>query len=284
MKTFKSIKSLRKYILSLKKEGDSIGFVPTMGFLHAGHIELIKKCVSENDISVVSIYVNPKQFGEGEDFSDYPRDINRDMEILENERVDILFYPENSEMYPEKQLALVDVRGLSDVLCGKRRPGHFMGVATVVLKLFNIVNPDMAYFGQKDAQQLVIIKKMVKDLNVSVRIKSIPIIRDDNGLALSSRNSYLSNNEKIIATQLSKALFKAKSMIENDNILDPLKIIDFIQERLKKTGGINIDYVEIRRLTDLSESGIIDRKDCIVAVAIYIGKVRLIDNFILGEI
>jgi len=284
MKTFKSIKSLRKYILSLKKKGDNIGFVPTMGFLHSGHIELIKKCVSENDISVVSIYVNPKQFGEGEDFSDYPRDINRDMKILENERVDILFYPENSEMYPEKQLAFVDVKGLSDVLCGKRRPGHFLGVATVVLKLFNIVNPDMAYFGQKDAQQLVIIKKMVKDLNVSVKIKSISIIRDDNGLALSSRNSYLSNNEKIIATQLSKTLFKAKLMIEDDNILDPLKIIDFIQERLKKTSGINIDYVEIRRLTDLSKSAIIDKKDCIVAVAIYIGKVRLIDNFILGEI
>lgn len=284
MKTIRTISEIRKSVLSLTNSKKSVGFVPTMGFLHEGHLQLIKKCKLENDVTVVSIFVNPTQFGDGEDFSIYPRDIQHDIELLESYNVDILFAPKNSEMYPAKQLAFVEVKEISKVLCGKSRPVHFTGVATIVLKLFNIINPSTAYFGQKDAQQLIIIKKMVSDLNLDIQIKSIPIVREKSGLAISSRNSYLSETEKKISILLSKVLSNAKKKIEDDGITNPKKIKKYIKNALEKAEKIKIDYIEIRKLDDLKKPDFIDNRNCLVAAAIFIGNVRLIDNIIFGEI
>ena len=212
MKILKTINSTRKYITSLKKQSKTIGFVPTMGYLHEGHLSLVRQAKKDCDIVVVSIFVNPLQFGHKEDFKKYPRDIKRDCQILEKEGVDVLFYPEAQDMYKD-EVSFVDVGRLGNILCGKTRPGHFRGVATVVNKLFNIVQPDISYFGQKDGQQLVIIKKMVRDLNISVKIKGMPIIRERSGLAMSSRNSYLTDKEKKDAQVLYKSLKLAKALI-----------------------------------------------------------------------
>lgn len=197
MKVIKKIDELRDVLKDFKKEGKSIGLVPTMGFLHKGHASLIKKAVSENDIVVVSDFVNPIQFGPNEDLEAYPRDINADSKLCEDLGADFIFNPEPSEMYHDKK-AFVDIEGLSDNLCGARRAGHFRGVCTVCTKLFNIVGPNRAYFGQKDAQQLSIIKKLVFDLNIPVEIVACPIVREDDGLAMSSRNTYLSTDEKLL--------------------------------------------------------------------------------------
>ena len=280
----RKIKELKEYLSGDENRYKSVGFVPTMGFLHEGHIELIKKCRSENDISIVSIFVNPTQFGEGEDYQKYPRDLERDIEILKKYDTDILFAPDNKEIYPNEQFSFVNVLKFSDVLCGKSRPGHFTGVATVVLKLFNIVKPNRAYFGKKDAQQLIIIKQMVKDLNLDILIKSIPIVREESGLALSSRNNYLSGEEKEIASSLSKTLNRAKQMVLSEEMLDPEFLKKFIIKELKKQEKITIDYIEIRSLKTLEETLLIDKKNTLVAAAIFINGIRLIDNFILGEI
>lgn len=276
MKVIKKIDELKDVLKDFKSEGKSIGLVPTMGFLHKGHASLIKKAVSENDIVVVSDFVNPIQFGPNEDLEAYPRDINADSKLCEDLGADFIFNPEPSEMYHDKK-AFVDIEGLSDNLCGARRAGHFRGVCTVCTKLFNIVGPNRAYFGQKDAQQLSIIKKLVFDLNIPVEIVACPIVREDDGLAMSSRNTYLSTDERKAALCLSKAIFEGEKMANNGasvkEVLEKMKKI-ISSEKLAK-----IDYisaVDIETIEDVDNFN----KDSLVAIAVFIGKTRLIDNFI----
>lgn len=276
MKVIKKIDELKDVLKDFKKEGKSIGLVPTMGFLHKGHASLIKKAVEENDIVVVSDFVNPIQFGPNEDLEAYPRDINADSKLCEDLGADFIFNPEPSEMYHDKK-AFVDIEGLSDNLCGARRAGHFRGVCTVCTKLFNIVGPTRAYFGQKDAQQLSIIKKLVFDLNIPVEIVACPIVREDDGLAMSSRNTYLSADERKAALCLSKAIFEGEKMAkEGASVKEVLKKMEEIisSEKLAK-----IDYIQA---VDLETIKNVDNfnKDTLVAIAVYIGKTRLIDNFI----
>ena len=276
MKVIKKIDELRDVLKDFKKEGKSIGLVPTMGFLHKGHASLIKKAVSENDIVVVSDFVNPIQFGPNEDLEAYPRDINADSKLCEDLGADFIFNPEPNEMYHDKK-AFVDIEGLSDNLCGARREGHFRGVCTVCTKLFNIVGPNRAYFGQKDAQQLAIIKKLVFDLNIPVEIVACPIVREDDGLAMSSRNTYLSNDERKAALCLSKAIFEGEKMAkEGASVKEVLAKMEEIisSEKLAKIDYVSaVDFETIKNVDNFN-------KDTLVAIAVYIGKTRLIDNFI----
>ncbi|MDU1706950.1 MAG: pantoate--beta-alanine ligase [Anaerococcus vaginalis] len=276
MKVIKKIDELKDVLKDFKNEGKSIGLVPTMGFLHKGHASLIKKAVEENDIVVVSDFVNPIQFGPNEDLESYPKDINADSKLCEDLGADFIFNPEPSEMYHDKK-AFVDIEGLSDNLCGARRAGHFRGVCTVCTKLFNIVGPNRAYFGQKDAQQLSIIKKLVFDLNIPVEIVACPIVREEDGLAMSSRNTYLSADERKAALCLSKAIFEGEKMAkEGSSVGEVLKKMEEIisSEKLAK-----IDYISA---VDLETIKNVDNfnKDTLVAIAVYIGETRLIDNFI----
>ena len=276
MKVIKKIDELKDVLKDFKKEGKSIGLVPTMGFLHKGHESLIKKAVEENDIVVVSDFVNPIQFGPNEDLEAYPRDINADSKLCEDLGADFIFNPEVSEMYHDKK-TFVDIKDLSDNLCGARREGHFRGVCTVCTKLFNIVGPNRAYFGQKDAQQLSIIKKLVLDLNIPVEIVACPIVREDDGLAMSSRNTYLSADERKAALCLSKAIFEGEKMAkEGANVKEVLKKMEEIisSEKLAK-----IDYIQAVDLETIKDVDNFN-KDTLVAIAIFIGKTRLIDNFI----
>ncbi|WP_049690011.1 pantoate--beta-alanine ligase [Anaerococcus jeddahensis] len=276
MKVIKKIDELREILKDFKKEGKSIGLVPTMGFLHKGHASLIKKAVSENDIVVISDFVNPIQFGPNEDLEAYPRDINADSKLCEDLGADFIFNPEPSEMYHDKK-AFVDIEGLSDNLCGARREGHFRGVCTVCTKLFNIVGPDRAYFGQKDAQQLSIIKKLVFDLNIPVEIIPCPIVREDDGLAMSSRNTYLSNDERKAALCLSKAIFEGEKMAKEGSSVK--EVLEKMEEIISEEKLAKIDYISAVDLETIKDVENFD-KDTLVAIAVYIGKTRLIDNFI----
>ncbi len=279
MKVIKKIDEMRSAVSGIKSRGKSIGFVPTMGYLHEGHLSLVKDSLRKADITVVSIFVNPAQFGPREDFKEYPRDLNRDSEVLEREGVDYLFVPEAGEMYPQGYKTYVEVHDLQDKLCGRSRPGHFRGVCTVVLKLFNIVNPDISFFGQKDAQQAIILKKMVKELNLGVKIDALPIIREEDGLALSSRNKYLTREGRKTALVLSKSLKKAQSMMEKGQ-RDSAVIIKEMKEIIGREPLAKIDYVEIVDMDNLDPVARIE-KEALAAVAVFIGKVRLIDNTIL---
>lgn len=276
MKVIKKVDELREILKDFKKEGKSIGLVPTMGFLHKGHASLIKKAVSENDIVVVSDFVNPIQFGPNEDLEAYPRDINADSKLCEDLGADFIFNPEPSEMYHDKK-AFVDIEGLSDNLCGARREGHFRGVCTVCTKLFNIVGPDRAYFGQKDAQQLSIIKKLVFDLNIPVEIVACPIVREDDGLAMSSRNTYLSNDERKAALCLSKAIFEGEKMAKEG--FSVKEVLEKMEEIISSEKLAKIDYISAVDLETIKDVDNFN-KDTLVAIAVYIGKTRLIDNFI----
>ena len=276
MKVIKKIDELREILKDFKKEGKSIGLVPTMGFLHKGHASLIKKAVSENDIVVVSDFVNPIQFGPNEDLEAYPRDINADSKLCEDLGADFIFNPEPSEMYHDKK-AFVDINGLSDNLCGARREGHFRGVCTVCTKLFNIVGPNRAYFGQKDAQQLAIIKKLVFDLNIPVEIVACPIVREEDGLAMSSRNTYLSTDERKAALCLSKAIFEGEKMANNGASVK--EVLEKMEEIISSEKLAKIDYISAVDLETIEDVENFD-KDTLVAIAVYIGKTRLIDNFI----
>lgn len=276
MKVIKKIDELREILKDFKKEGKSIGLVPTMGFLHKGHASLIKKAVSENDIVVVSDFVNPIQFGPNEDLEAYPRDINADSKLCEDLGADFIFNPEPSEMYHDKK-AFVDIEGLSDNLCGARREGHFRGVCTVCTKLFNIVGPNRAYFGQKDAQQLAIIKKLVFDLNIPVEIVACPIVREEDGLAMSSRNTYLSTDERKAALCLSKAIFEGEKMANNGASVK--EVLEKMEEIISSEKLAKIDYISAVDLETIEDVENFD-KDTLVAIAVYIGKTRLIDNFI----
>jgi len=282
MKICKTIASLSR---ERKKIGEkSVGIVPTMGFLHDGHLSLIRKSKKENEVTVVSIFVNPTQFGPAEDFSRYPRDTGHDIDLLNKEKVDILFAPEAVEMYPESYATYVEAEKLSHVLCGQSRPGHFRGVATVVLKLFHIVQPSSAYFGQKDAQQAVIIKRMVRDLSLEhlIRIRVVPTVRDRDGLALSSRNAYLAPGERKAALVLPRSLNKAEDLIRQGES-SPGKIAAAIRRELAGKDSVVIEYVAIVALDSLAIVKKIDPRNTLVAVAVRIGRTRLIDNFISGE-
>ena len=276
MKVIKKIDELKDVLKDYKKEGKTIGLVPTMGFLHKGHASLIKKAVEENDIVVVSDFVNPIQFGPNEDLEAYPRDINADSKLCEDLGADFIFNPEPSEMYHDKK-AFVDIEGLSDNLCGARREGHFRGVCTVCTKLFNIVGPNRAYFGQKDAQQLSIIKKLVFDLNIPVEIVACPIVREDDGLAMSSRNTYLSSDERKAALCLSKSIFEGEKMAKEGASVK--EVLEKMKEIISSEKLAKIDYISAVDLETIKDVDNFN-KDTLVAIAVYIGKTRLIDNFI----
>ena len=276
MQVIKKIDELREILKPYRKEGKTIGLVPTMGFLHKGHASLIKKAVEDNDIVVVSDFVNPIQFGPNEDLETYPRDIEADSKLCEEIGADFIFNPEPSEMYHDKK-AFVDIESLSDNLCGAKRPGHFRGVCTVCTKLFNIVGPDRAYFGQKDAQQLAIIKKLVLDLNIPVEIIPLPIVREDDGLAMSSRNTYLNKEERKAALCLSKAIFEGKKMAADGYEVD--RVLDKMTEIIKAESLAKIDYISAVNLETIEDVKTFNQ-DTLVALAVYIGKTKLIDNFI----
>jgi len=259
--------------------GLKIGLVPTMGFLHEGHLSLVRQARELCDAVVVSIFVNPIQFGEGEDFDQYPRDLSRDFALLEKEGADVAFAPEVRDMYPEKMSTFVEITSMDDKLCGRSRPGHFRGVATVVSKLFNICQPQMGFFGQKDAQQAIIIEKMVRDLNFPLEIVVGEIIREADGLAMSSRNVYLSPADRKNAVVLYQSLLKAKDLVA-DGVNRPAEIIKAITDLINQTPGAVIDYVEILSGRDLSEIEEIKGK-VLLALAVKFGNTRLIDNLLL---
>ncbi|HEY9062676.1 MAG TPA: pantoate--beta-alanine ligase [Pseudobacteroides sp.] len=279
MRVIEKISDLKAVIRSQKLSGKIIGFVPTMGYLHEGHISLVKASKDENDFTIMSIFVNPTQFGPNEDFEKYPRDMARDSKMAEEAGVDIIFAPTREEMYPDSYKTYIEVEDITGVLCGKTRPGHFKGVTTVVAKLFNIVEPDKAYFGQKDAQQVIVIKKMVRDLNMNLEVVICPIIREYDGLAMSSRNSYLSTGERKAAVILSKSLFEAKELIKNGE-RDASKLIKYISERISTVDFAEIDYVEITDAENLEEVEMINGK-VLIALAVRFGKTRLIDNVVV---
>lgn len=275
MKIATTVLETRNTVKNWRKEGYTVGLVPTMGFLHEGHASLIKKCREQNDKVVVSVFVNPTQFGPNEDLEAYPRDLEKDKTLCESLGADLILHPEPSEMYQNPK-TYMNIEGLSDNLCGKSRPIHFKGVCTVVSKLFNIVAPDRAYFGQKDAQQLAIIKKMVQDMNFDVEVVGCPIVREEDGLAKSSRNTYLSDEERKAALCLSKSVKKGMEIIKEGisakEVLDEMKKV-INQEHLAK-----IDYVSMVDSLTMEDVETVDR-DVLVAMAVYIGKTRLIDNF-----
>lgn len=281
MKIAVTVKETREQVDEWRRQGLSVGLVPTMGYLHEGHKSLITHAVSENDRVVVSVFVNPMQFGPSEDLESYPRDMDRDAALCEEAGAALIFHPEPSEMYHNGFSSYVDMDTLTGGLCGKSRPVHFRGVCTVVAKLFNIVVPDRAYFGQKDAQQLAVIRHMADDLSYGIEIKGCPIVREADGLARSSRNTYLSKEERQAALVLNKALSEGKKLIESGE-RDAVKIKDTVTGIINSEPMARIDYVEavswdsLEPVTDINGP-------VLVAVAVFIGKTRLIDNFIALE-
>ncbi|HOL22515.1 MAG TPA: pantoate--beta-alanine ligase [bacterium] len=283
MKVVEKIDDVRKAVKEARAKGKIIGFVPTMGFLHYGHLSLIKKSVSECGFTTVSIFVNPTQFDNPDDYNRYPRDIKKDMELLKSEGVDIVFVPSIEEMYGEKAMTFVEVKGLSDVLEGKFRPGHFKGVCTVVCKLFNIIQPDRAYFGWKDAQQLVIIKKMVKDLNIPVDVIGCPTIREKDGLAASSRNIFIKEEDREKALSLYKALKKIEDMVLKEGIKETSILIEAGKNIVQKYPDVELQYIKIVEVTEFMPVKEINGK-VIVLGAIKLPYVRLIDNIIIDAL
>ena len=279
MKVITAIKDMRAEILKQKGFGKTIGFVPTMGFLHEGHLALISQARQENDIVVLSIFVNPLQFGPNEDFSTYPRDFNRDRSLAEAEKVDYIFYPSVEEMYPYVPSVKVVVQERTDVLCGKSRPGHFDGVATVLTKLFTIIMPTRAYFGKKDAQQVAVVDGLISDFNFPIELISVDIIREADGLAKSSRNVNLLPEERQQATVLYRSLQSAKEAIDHGE-QNPANLICMINEMINRESNRQIDYVEIFSYPQLKPLEKINGT-IIIAIAVKFSNVRLIDNFII---
>ncbi|BBB31973.1 pantoate--beta-alanine ligase [Thermotomaculum hydrothermale] len=274
-KTVDEMKKLRKEIPSNKK----VGFVPTMGYLHEGHLSLLRKAREENDIVILSIFVNPIQFGPNEDLDRYPRDFERDEKLAKEVGTDIIFYPTPEEMYPENYSSYVVTEGLDKHLCGAKRPGHFKGVMTVVLKLFNITKPDNTYFGQKDIQQARIIEQMIKDFNLDIKMHICPIVREEDGLAMSSRNVYLSPEERKQAIALYKGIKKGEELFKQGE-RDAKTIKKEVEKVVKSFNLAKIDYVEIVDYTTMSPIDKLGKKS-VLALAVYFGKTRLIDNTIL---
>lgn len=277
MKLVKTIEEVREAVRQWKQEGKSVGLVPTMGYLHEGHMSLIDKSVANNDKTVVSVFVNPIQFGPNEDLASYPREIERDSALCREHGVDLIFNPEPEEMYNNEFCTQVNMSVLTEDLCGKTRPTHFSGVCTVVTKLFNIVTPNRAYFGQKDAQQLAIIKQMVNDLNMDIEIIGCPIVREDDGLAKSSRNTYLNEEEREAALVLSRAVKIGEALVHGGE-KDCEKILYAMKEEIEKEPLAKIDYVKIVDALTIQPVETIEAP-ILCAIAVYIGKTRLIDNF-----
>ena len=277
MQIIKTVEELRPIIQEWRSQGLSVGLVPTMGYLHAGHKSLIVKAVSENDRVVVSDFVNPTQFGANEDLSTYPRDLERDAAVCQEAGASLVFHPEPEEMYAPDSCTFVDMDSLTKGLCGKSRPTHFRGVCTVVCKLFHIVTPDRAYFGQKDAQQLAVIRRMVRDLNFGTSIVGCPIVREADGLAMSSRNAYLGEEERKAALILHSSLALGEKMLEEGE-RDARKVREAILGRLNTEPLARVDYVE---LVDAESLEPVEKaeKPILAAIAVYIGQTRLIDNF-----
>lgn len=279
MQIVATVEEVRKQVKAWRKEGLRVGLVPTMGYLHEGHKSLIDRAVEQNDRVVVSVFVNPIQFGPNEDLATYPRDLERDAALCENAGADLIFHPQPGDMYYDDFCTYIDMDSLTKGLCGKTRPTHFRGVCTVVGKLFNIVQPDRAYFGQKDAQQLAVIRRMVRDLNFDLEIIGCPIIREEDGLAKSSRNTYLSPEERQAAVVLHKGLAKGEEMIRAGET-SAEKVKKAIRDIIEAEPLAKIDYVEIVDFDNIQEKEVLDGQ-VLAAVAVYIGKTRLIDNFII---
>ncbi len=281
MKIIDTVKEMQSQADELRRENKKIGFVPTMGYLHEGHLALVKKARDPSDVVVVSIFVNPTQFGPKEDLDKYPRDFERDRTLLESENTDIIFFPDAGQMYPQGYSTYVQVRGLEDYLCGMSRKGHFIGVATVVSKLFNIVKPHYAVFGMKDFQQLKIIERMVKDLNMDLEIIPYPTVREKDGLAMSSRNTYLNPQEREKALIIYKSIETLKEMFKK-GVRDTDTLKKKAKGMLESAGIDKIDYISIADTETLEEVSIIKDR-ALYAVACFVGRTRLIDNTILEE-
>lgn len=276
-----TIQAVRETVKEWRKQGLSVGFVPTMGYLHAGHRSLIECAAAENDRVVVSIFVNPMQFGPKEDLATYPKDAARDDEVCREAGGDLIFCPSPEEMYPQGFCSLVDIDGMTKTLCGASRPGHFRGVCTVVTKLFHIVQPDRAYFGQKDAQQLAVIRRMTADLNLDIQIVGCPIVREADGLALSSRNAYLNPAERRAALCLSAGLAAGKQVLQTGE-RQTKPVLAAIRAVIQAEPLSRIDYIEVVDLDTMLPIDFIDRP-ILCAVAVWIGTTRLIDNFLFGD-
>ena len=279
MKVISSIVEMHKTSLGLRNRGKSVGFVPTMGALHKGHTSLIEKAKKDNDGVILSTFVNPTQFTAGEDYYSYPRDIEKDKTTASDIGVDYLFLPSADEMYPEGYKTFVNVEDITEPLCGKFRLGHFKGVATVVLKLFNIVKPHRAYFGEKDYQQLLVIRRMARDLNLDIEIVNMPTIREGDGLAMSSRNRYLNQKEMVSAAAIYKALKTSQEMVKDSERVSK-NIITEMERVIKSEDGIKIDYISICDPDTLEDVKIINDR-VLIAIAVRIGNARLIDNCIV---
>jgi pantoate--beta-alanine ligase len=281
MELFETAGEMQKYSESLRLQGKKIAFVPTMGYLHEGHLSLMREGRSRGDCLAISIYVNPTQFGPGEDLDKYPRDFEGDEKLAEAVGCDVIFYPTNQEMYPENYHTYVNVEKITENLCGLSRPEHFRGVATVCAKLFNIVKPHAAIFGKKDFQQLAVIKRMVKDLNMDLEIIGMPTVREPDGLAMSSRNSYLKGDERESALSLSRSLKRAEEMYENGE-RNAGRIVKEVRRCIDDHSHTRIDYVKICDTETMEDSEYLD-SESVLALAVWVGSPRLIDNHVFGE-
>jgi pantoate--beta-alanine ligase len=282
MRTIRTKLELRRVLAPARRKGRTIGLVPTMGYLHEGHLSLLRAARTECDLVVMSLFVNPTQFGPGEDLDRYPRDENRDESLAEQAGVDFIYAPDAEEVYPDGYATYVEVEGLGEVLDGdpaRRAPGHFRGVATVVAKLFNTVQPDVAYFGQKDAQQAIVVRRMARDLDFPLRIEVLPTVREPDGLAMSSRNAYLDATERKRATALSRALSAAERSARRGSLSDALAEA---RRRLREA-GVEPEYLEARHADDLSPVTELDGRPVLLAVAARVGAARLIDNVVITD-
>jgi pantoate--beta-alanine ligase len=275
-----TISAARMWVRGERSAGNTIGLVPTMGAFHEGHLSLMRRALLQCERVIVSVFVNPLQFGAGEDFERYPRDFSSDLGLAEKENVDALFYPGTPEMYPEPQVVLVQPGKLGEVLCGRSRPGHFTGVATIVAKLLNIVQPNRVYFGQKDAQQAVIIERMIEDLAFGVRLEICPTVREADGLAMSSRNTYLSPEQRADAAILYRALCHAATLIRGGE-RDAARVEQAMREMVSSVAGAKLDYAAVVDRENLEAVRDVDRK-VLLGIAAWFGKTRLIDNVIVG--
>lgn len=279
MKMIETIKDMREFVQQAQRQGQSIALVPTMGSLHEGHLTLMRRAAQTCDIVVTSIFINPTQFGPNEDFAKYPRDLTGDSEKAASAGVQVIFHPQVAEMYPEGYSSFIEVEGITEKLCGLSRPGHFRGVGTVVNKLFNIIQPNKAFFGQKDAQQVLVLQRMVSDLNMNVTLEVVPIVREEDGLAMSSRNAFLSAEERRAALVLSRSLNLAQQLVAGGE-----RVVDKIRTQVMAEIGTEqlatCEYVEVHNYPGLQDiTGIKDK--ALLALAVRIGKTRLIDNIIL---
>jgi pantoate--beta-alanine ligase len=281
MKIIKSVKEMQAFSRHLRQSGQTISFVPTMGYLHAGHLQLMREGRKRGDCLVLSIYVNPTQFGVGEDFEKYPRDFDKDSQMAASVGVDVIFCPEGSDMYPEHYQTFINVEDVTQNLCGQTRQGHFRGVATVCCKLFNIIKPQVAIFGKKDFQQLVVIKTMAQDLNLDLEVIGLPTVREVDGLAMSSRNTYLQDNERQAALSLSQSLLLAKELYDNGE-REAASILQAVRDRLGKSPLVRLEYAKICDVVTLRDLAELEQA-AVLALAAKVGRTRLIDNYVFGE-